>query len=122
MDIKPCPYCGNEPSTNEYVNDGSFYHTSSAIIKCDSCGFRIEIETYNDRDLDKGNGYDVQLNQYRRAMSDASIKWLILYNKVHNIKSEDFIKSYSGIKREKSWITSFYEHHQGVKNESSSHW
>lgn len=72
--LENCPICNNAPHINKYMNDGSFYHTDRAIISCD-CGFSITEETYTDKLFDTGNGYDVQRNQYLRALNQATWKW-----------------------------------------------
>ena len=74
MELNRCQSCNCFPQVNKYENAGSFYHTTVAKIWCD-CGVFINIETYEDRDLDIGNGYDVQQSQFNRAMLSAKIKW-----------------------------------------------
>jgi hypothetical protein len=73
-ELTNCKSCGSRPTKNKYESDGSFYHTSTASIFC-QCGVSVSVETYNDRDLDKGNGHDIEKSQFSRAMMSAEIKW-----------------------------------------------
>lgn len=66
--------CGSTPHQNKYET-GSWFHMTIAKIKCPCCGVCVEIETYHDRDIDKGNVYDNERNQFKRAMLNTIIKW-----------------------------------------------
>lgn len=76
MDMQYCKLCNSLPQRNKYEDDGSFYCTTSAIVFCQKCGVKIEVEAIHDRDLDKGlNGFDAAKTQYYRALLKAATKW-----------------------------------------------
>lgn len=89
--INNCRLCDVQPEKNEYKSDGSCYHTKEAIVYCPQCNIQVVEPAQADRHLDAmiGNGHEVDLAQYGRALESAVIKWNRL-NKKQQPKKQKF--------------------------------